>query len=106
MPVEALDTHSLFNTIPMYRTVTPGGIEIRNYANGTDVARCFTDVGANRTGYFVNANAFTTCSSGRVVCNNIFYIKEGKVVEYAPTGQCYTNSTVQPERRYLTLRTQ
>ena len=41
VPVEALDTHSLLPfTIPMYRTLTTSGIEIRNYANGYDVGDC------------------------------------------------------------------
>ena len=106
MPAEALDTHSFFITVPMYRTVTASGIEIRNYANGYDVASCFGNAGANRVGGYVNANAFTTCSSGRIVCNNIFYIKDGKVIEYAPTGRCYTDETVQPQGRYLRLRNQ
>jgi hypothetical protein len=39
-----------------------------------------------------------------VVCNNIFYIKDGKVVEYAPTGNCYTDETVRPQARYLQFR--
>lgn len=103
IPVEALDTHSFFITVPMYRSVTSSGIEIRNYANGADVAQCFSNANANKTGNYVNANAFTTCSSGRVVCNNIFYIKEGVVIEYAPTGRCYTDETVQPQPRYLRL---
>lgn len=106
MPVEALDLHSLFITVPMYRTVTDSGIEIRNYANGIDVANCFGNAGVSRSGNFVNANAFTTCSSARIVCNNIFYIKDGKVIEYAPTGRCYTDETVQPQARYLRLRGQ
>ena len=102
-PVEALDTHSMFMSIPMYKYVTESGIEVRNYANGQDVQSCFTNAGGySNTGY-VNANAFTTCSSNRVVCNNIFYIKNGRVLEYAPTGQCYTNSKAQPEPRYLKL---
>jgi hypothetical protein len=104
VPVDALDTHSFFITVPLYRSVTPTGIEIRNYANGTDVAQCFSNAGANRSAKYVNANAFTTCSSGRVVCNNIFYIKDGVVIEYAPTGSCYTDETVQPQARYLHLR--
>jgi hypothetical protein len=106
VPVEALDTHSFFITVPMYRTVTASGIEIRNYANGRTVASCFGTAGATGTGNFVNANAFSTCSSGHIVCNNIFYIKNGMVVEYAPTGRCYTNETVQPQARYLRLRSQ
>ncbi|MCZ2419988.1 MAG: hypothetical protein LC123_09130 [Burkholderiales bacterium] len=71
MPVEALDTHSFFITVPMYRTITSSGIEIRNYANGADVAQCFSNSSGGRAGKNVNANAFTTCSSNRVVCNNI-----------------------------------
>lgn len=103
IPVEALDTHSFFITVPMYRSVTLGGIEIRNYANGADVAQCFSNASGSSTGKYVNANAFTTCSSNRIVCNNIFYIKSGVVIEYAPTGRCYTDETVQPQPRYLQL---
>lgn len=108
VPVEALDTHSFFVTIPMYRSVTASGVEVRNYANGSDVAKCFSNSGANtnKSGKHVNTSTFTTCSSSRVVCNNIFYIKDGKVVEYAPTGNCYTDETVQPQARYLRLRNQ
>ena len=32
--VNELDTHSFFITIPMIKTITDGGIEIRNYRNG------------------------------------------------------------------------
>lgn len=104
VPVEALDTHSFFVTVPMYRTRTESGIEVRNYANGREVASCFSNAQGNRFGNQVNANAFTTCSSGNVVCNNIFYIKAGVVLEYAPTGRCYTNASVQPQARYLRLK--
>ena len=92
VPVEALDTHSLFIAMKMYRSITPSGIEVRNYANGgAEIARCS------------NNSNFTECSSVRVICNNIFYIKDGKVMEYAPTGRCYTNQTVQPQSRYFQL---
>ncbi len=103
IPVEALDTHSLFITVPMYRSVTSSGIEVRNYANGRDIAQCFSNASGSRTGKYVNANAFITCSSNRIVCNNIFYIKDGVVIEYAPTGRCYTDETVQPQPRYMQL---
>ncbi len=106
MPIDALDTHSLFISLPMYRTVTESGIEIRNYANGRDVASCFGSGSGSKTGNFVNIGTFTTCSSGRIVCNNIFYIRDKKVIEYAPTGRCYTDETVQPQERYLRLRGQ
>lgn len=104
VPVEALDTHSFFITVPMFRTRTDSGIEIRNYANGRDVTQCFGNAGANKVGNFVNANTFTICSSGRIVCNNIFYIKDRKIIEYVPTGRCYTDETVQPQARYLRLK--
>lgn len=103
MPVEALDTHSFFITVPMYRTITSSGIEIRNYANGRDVASCFTSAGARGGGNVVSGQAFTTCSSGRVVCNNIFYIKDGKVLEYVPSGRCMTDNSLQPEPRWRRL---
>lgn len=106
MPVEALDTHSFFITLPMYRRTTESGIEVRNYPNGRNVEECFTSGGAFSYGKYANANALTTCSSGRVVCNNIFYIKNGVVLEYAPTGSCYTDETIQPQERHLRLRKQ
>lgn len=106
VPVEALDLHSFFLTVPMLRTITASGIEIRNYANGRDFSQCFGSGGAYKGGNLVNYNTFTTCSSNRIVCNNIFYIKEGMVVEYAPTGRCYTDEFVQPEPRYLRFQNQ
>lgn len=105
-PVEALDTHAFFITVPMSRTLGPNGVEIRNYVHGADVSSCFSNAGAIRSGNFVNSSAFTSCSSGQVVCNNVFYIKDGKVLEYAPAGRCYTTSSLQPEAQYMRVRTQ
>jgi hypothetical protein len=105
-PVEALDTHSLFLTVPMVRTKSESGIEIRNYANGRNFGSCSGFGSANVRGSWVNGNAFSTCSSGWVGCNNIFYIKDGKVIEYAPTGNCFTDERVQPQARYKTLMKQ
>lgn len=104
VPVEALDTHSLFLTVPMVRTVTSSGIEIRNYMNGETVASCSTSGSGTTSGGYVNSSAFAVCSSNKVVCNNLFYIKDGKVLEYAPTGSCYTNETVQPQARWKRLQ--
>jgi hypothetical protein len=104
VPVEALDTHSLFLTVPMVRARTESGIEIRNYANGRNIARCAGTGGAYSSGGWVHANAFSNCTSGWVGCNNIFYIRDGKVLEYAPTGRCYTDARVQPQARYRRLK--
>lgn len=94
--VEALDTHVFFMTVPMFRTKTGSGTEIRNYAYGYDFQECFSKAGASNVGDFVNEDAFIACSSSRIVCNNIFYIKEGTVLEYAPTGRCDTNEKLHP----------
>ena len=106
VPVEALDTHPFFMKAPMFRTRTDSGTEIRNYAYGYSFGNCFRNAGASHVGDFVNENAFITCSSSRIACNSIFYSKEGKIVEYAPTGRCYTDELLQPDRRYLSLNSQ
>lgn len=104
VPVEALDTHSLFITIPMVRTKTDSGIEIRNYVNSQGGASCFSSGQGRVNGRYVSSSAFTQCSDDTVVCNNIFYIKDGKVIEYAPRGMCRTNDSVRPQERYYRLK--
>lgn len=104
MPVEALDTHSLFNTIPMRKTYTASGIEVRNYANGGIVDNCFETGRVKGIGSSASYSGTVNCTTSSVVCNNLFYIKNGVVLEYAPTGRCYTDKTVQPEPRYLMLK--
>jgi hypothetical protein len=104
MPVEALETHSFFITVPLYKTKTESGIEVWNYANGgASVASCFTNASAYDGDGYVSGNAATNCISQKVICNNIFYIKNGIVLEYAPTGRCYTEEFLQPEARYRRL---
>ena len=94
MPVEALDTHSLFATMRMTTRTTSSGVEVRNYSN-------------EQKGTYCSGSAFNaSCVDSSVACNNLFYIKNGMVVEYAPTGQCMTNDAVRPERRYLSLTKQ
>ena len=120
IPVVALDTHSIFITFPVIRTVADGGLEIRNYVNKQGISQCFSNTntfGSSNTraqanqragttsAYSLQANTisstsfstFQNCSNQIVGCDNIFYIKYGKVLEYRPTGKCYTNGTVQPQ---------
>lgn len=66
-PVQALDMQPFFSTLPVYNSFVKG-VEIRNYKN----------------------------SSYNYTCNNIFYIKDNTVLEYRPTGNCYTDETVHP----------
>ena len=104
-PVGALDTHSFFITLPMIKTLTPEGIEIRNYPNKRNIDQCFGGGGVNVGGYstYANYNSYTRCAGGLVGCDNIFYIKDAIVREYVPTGNCRTDSFLQPEQRYKKL---
>ena len=58
MPVAALDTQSLFATIPMIRTHAENGDEIRNYASGRGFSSCAGSQGKLATGTYVSADAF------------------------------------------------
>ncbi|MET3497812.1 hypothetical protein [Variovorax boronicumulans] len=101
-PVEALDAHPVFLTMPMYRAQTASGVETRNYVNSKEVEQCFTNLGVRRGDKkYVSHSAFTTCSDSRVVCNNLFYIQGEKVLRYVPTGACYTDDSVRPNVGYL-----
>ena len=105
-PVEALDTQPFFLTLPMVRTFTESGVEIRNYVNGRNLASCYGSGHVYGATYSsANYSAFSNCVAGFGACNNIFYIKDGRVLEYAPTGsggmRCFTDSRVLPSsRRY------
>ena len=98
VPVEALDSQPVFLSMPVYRTQTEGGIEIRNYVNSKDIEQCFARSGVRRGDTkYVSHSAFMTCSDTRLVCNNLFYVQAGKVTRYAPTGNCYTDDSVRPQ---------
>ena len=105
-PVEALDTQTFFLTLPMVKTITQSGVEIRNYINGRNIGSCFGSGYISGATYnSANYNTFANCVSRFQACNNIFYIKNGIVIEYAPTGsggmRCFTDDSVLPSsRRY------
>ena len=105
-PVSLLDIQPFFLTLPVVKTVTPDGIEIRNYVNGANTASCwgsgFGEADAYNQQYITYAN-FTqvqSCISQFSACNNIFYIKDGRVIEYVPTpsgrARCMTDDRVRP----------
>lgn len=99
VPVEELDTHSLFLTLPVIKTKTENDIEIRVYPNKVNISDC--DGNYVKNGFMSSSifNAYQTCTSRLVGCDNIFYIKDKKVLEYKPVGRCYTDETVQPEKK-------
>ena len=97
-PVELLDAHPFFMTVPLETRRAKDGVEIRNYRNGKTVTSCSGNSNFNlNSGY---ANNYANCYQNDVVCNNIFYIKNGKVLRYAPTGRCYTADFLQPQKMY------
>lgn len=97
VPVEALDMHPLFLAMPVVKTVTNGGVEIRDYVNKTNTSNCIKFGGFNNATQYGNFQSFQNCSSQVVGCDNIFYVKSGKVLEYSPTGRCFTNESVRPQ---------
>lgn len=103
VPAAALDTHSFFLTLPMIRTVTDAGIEVRNYPNKRNIGNCFGGITGGTTVSPAVYSAFSVCSGQVTGCDNIFYLKNGVVVEYVPVGACRTDERVQPEPRYKRL---
>jgi hypothetical protein len=84
VPVVALDTHSLFNTLHLVRHIGADGIEVRNYQNRQAVFVPVGNIAVART----------------VGCDNIFYIRDGVVLEYRPEGNCYTDETTRPQKEW------
>jgi len=90
IPVEALDTHSMFLGMRLERSYTSDGtIEIRNYVNEGTRTIC---------------PALGVCVTRRGACNNIFYVHDGYVMEYRPTGsggaRCFTDDRARPQGRW------
>ena len=88
VPVEALDTHSYWVTIPMKKVFKADGTEMRFYIDSGN----FTYCSGGRHSY--------SCLSEKVTCNNIFYIKNGIVQKYEPAGRCYRKEVQLPEGEY------
>ncbi len=89
VPVKALDVHPMFLTMRLERSFTEDGLEIRNYVNEGTRNIC-TTIGYN-----------LVCKEQSGGCHNIFYIHDGYVMEYRPTGaggaRCYTDERTRPQ---------
>lgn len=80
-PVAALDHHPAFIAMRLERKMLPDGTEVRDYVNGGNVRR---------------VPAWET----KPACHNIFFVKDGVVTRYAPTGAggvwCFTDDSLRP----------
>lgn len=98
-PSYLLDRHPVFLTMQLVRTMTPDGIEVRNYVNGGNISRCGGG-GAVYGSDTVTYSQFSSCVQSFAACNNIFYIRAGTVLQYTPVGsggaRCYTDSSLRP----------
>jgi hypothetical protein len=100
-PVSKLDKHPFFLTVPHSKTLASDGTEIRDYVNGGNVSMC--SGGSLVTGGVAMASveSSTSCSTALRACHNIFYIKNGIVERYSPTGsggvQCTTGEITRPD---------
>lgn len=101
-PVSLLELHPLFLTIPVVKTQTSDGTEIWNYINGGNIGGCSGggNVYVGKKIDYASYSSFSSCMSRFAACNNIFYIKDGRVVRYTPIGSggahCYTDERVRP----------
>lgn len=100
-PVAALETHPIFLTVPVVKTKASDGTEIWNYVNGFNLGQC-TGGGSIYSGVvdYATYSKFSSCVQRFASCNNIFFIRDGKVVKYTPVGtggaHCYTTEQIQP----------
>ena len=100
-PVAALETHPIFLSIPVVKTQASDGTQIWNYVNGANLGQC--SGGGNIFGAtldYATYSRFSTCIQRFAACNNIFFIRDGRVVKYTPIGtggmRCYTTEQLQP----------
>jgi len=102
VPVAALESHPFFNALPMVRTTTPAGIEIRDYVDKRYVAGCLPPASANTKVFTMNFGtyrAFRACSENMTGCDNVFYIDKDVVTQFVPSGQCKASQALRPQGR-------
>lgn len=100
-PVAQLEQHPFFSALPVDTRRAANGVEIRNYVNGGERASsCFESAGPGGAPGEANGPDTEFCSTEYYACNNIFYIRDGRVVRYVPTSSggaiCYTDERLQP----------
>jgi hypothetical protein len=99
--VVALETHPIFLTVPVVKTQASDGTEIWNYVNGANLGQC-SGGGSIYSGTvdYATYSKFSSCVQRFTACNNIFFIRDGRVTKYTPIGtggaRCYTTEQLQP----------
>ena len=106
-PIIALESHPFFITMPPVKSQLSDGSEVWNYVNGANLGTCTG--GGSVYGRKLDAtqySQFASCVQRFAACNNIFYIRDGKVTQYIPVGtggmRCNTNEQIQPKFRGAT----
>ena len=99
-PTSVLEKQPLFLTMPVIKTQASDGTDIWNYVSGQAATSCNQDgtLFGRRVGWGAYSG-FTDCISRFQACNNIFYIRDGRVqrvvVQASGGAQCST------DRRFL-----
>ena len=102
-PVAALEAHPVFVTLPVVKTVDSDGTEIWNFVDGANIGRCFSASSDSSTQLAYGAyTQFSSCMQQFAACNNVFRIRDGKVLSYAPVGsggiRCHTTERLRPQQ--------
>ena len=99
-PVIALELHPVFITMPVVKTTASDGTQIWNYVNGRGVGNCLHSGSILGAVDYATYLGFNNCMAGFAACNNIFYIRDSRIMKYTPVGtgglRCYTDESLQP----------
>jgi hypothetical protein len=99
-PLSTLDRHPAFMALPVVRTMTQDGIEIRNYIDSRTLVQC-SEGGAIFGKVLDTAayNRFSSCLATAGACSNVFYLKDDRVLQYTLVGSGGVICSTDPRRR-------
>jgi hypothetical protein len=96
-PVEVLDSNPSLSTLPMTTTNIAGGVEVRAYSDRRTVQDCS---GSASVASVYGSKGQRPCAHLVLGCDNLFYIRDGRVLQYVPTPvgatSCSTSELVLP----------
>ena len=99
--VSALDTHPMFQTMQMVKTMGPDGTEIRHYVNGNNLDRCSGGGSLFRAQVnYASYKQFAACMQSVTACSSIFYINGDIITSVSRIGtggdKCLMNDAMRP----------